>query len=323
MTLGKKVCIIGGGNVAIDVARSALRLGVSTVKIYYRRSREEMPAFPDEVEEALREGVQIHFLVSPTKIIREGARVIGMECVRMRLGDADEGGRRRPVPIDGSTFTVDSDVIITAIGEVPDLSFLPPDVPLKGDLIEADEMGFVHTKGYFAGGDAANPDHTVAKAIGSGKKAALAIHEYLLGNWSRKKSEAVQVGQKGTISLRKYLHPEDREANPPVVTFKEIHTDYFEHRPRVSSYSLPLEERRGTFKEIRIGLTKEKAEEEAGRCFNCGVCNHCDNCWTFCPDLAVKRKKDHYEIDYDYCKGCGICFEECPRGAIFLEEEAR
>ena len=241
----------------------------------------------------------------------------------MSLAEPDESGRKRPVPIDGSVFTVEVDAIISAVGEVPDLSFLPPEVSIKAGVIQTDEMGFIHVRGYFAGGDAARTERTVAIAIGSGKKAALAIHEYLQGNWSRKKFQAVQVGQKGTLSLRKYFHPVDGEPNPPVISFQEIHTDYFEHRARVVHPSLPLEQRRGTFQEVYLGLNREKAEEEAGRCFNCGVCNCCDNCWTYCPDVAVKRKRDCYEIDFDYCKGCGICFEECPRGAILLEEEVR
>ena len=321
--LGRKLSIIGGGNVAIDVARSALRLGVETVEIFYRRSREEMPAFAGEVEEAIREGVTLHFLVSPLRILGNGARATGMECIRMSLAEPDGSGRKRPVPIEGSVFTVEADAIISAVGEVPDLSFLPPEVSIKAGVIQTDEMGFIHVRGYFAGGDAARTDRTVAIAIGSGKKAALAIHEYLQGNWSRKKFQAVQVGQKGTLSLRKYFHHVDGEANPPVISFQEIHTDTFEHRARVVHPSLSLEQRRGAFQEVYLGLSREKAEEEAGRCFNCGVCNHCDNCWTYCPDVAVKRKKDRYEIDFDYCKGCGICFEECPRGAILLEEEVR
>jgi NADPH-dependent glutamate synthase beta subunit-like oxidoreductase len=323
LSLGRKVSVVGGGNAAIDVARSALRLGAETVEIFYRRSREEMPAFPDEVEEALREGVQIHFLVSPTKIVGEGMKATGMDCVEMRLGDPDESGRRRPIAIEGSRFEVLSDTIVAAIGEFPDLTFLPSEVRTQGERVEINEMGLVHPKGHFAGGDAAMADHTVAVAIGSGKKAALAIHEYLEGKGSSKTFQTIQVGERGSVSLKKYFDPAEGAENPPVITFQEIHTDTFEHRPRIQAPGLPLEERRENFHEIHGGLTKEKAEEEACRCFNCGICNHCDNCRTFCPDMAVKKKKDRYEIDYDYCKGCGICFEECPRGAVLLEGETR
>jgi 2-oxoacid:acceptor oxidoreductase delta subunit (pyruvate/2-ketoisovalerate family) len=322
-SLGDKVIVIGGGNVAIDVSRSALRLGVGTVEIYYRRSREEMPAISEEVEEAIREGVKIHSLASPMKVLGEEGKVVGVEFVKMTLSEPDETGRKRPIPIEGSTFRVDADTIISAIGEAPDLPFLPHEVSLNKGLIQVDEMGFVHAKGFFAGGDVSSPIHTVVGAIGSGKRAALAIHEYLQGNWLRDKLQMIEVGKKGTISMKKYFHPPKGEANPSVIQFKEINKDYFEHRPRILTPSLPMEERKGSFREIFSSLTEEMAKQESNRCFNCGICNGCDNCWVYCPDLAVKRKKDRYEIDYDYCKGCGICFEECPRGAILLEEEGR
>jgi 2-oxoacid:acceptor oxidoreductase delta subunit (pyruvate/2-ketoisovalerate family) len=315
--------VIGGGNVAIDVARSALRLGVHTVEVYYRRSREEMPAIPGEVEEALLEGVKIHFLTSPIKVIKEGEKAIGIECVKMTLGEPDESGRRRPFPIEGSNFQVYGETIILAIGEIPDPSFLPQEVRVQDGLVQTDETGLVHAKGIFAGGDVSNPSHTVVEAIGTGKRAALAIHEYLRGRWLKEKFPMIRVGEKGTISLRKYFHPPEGEANPPVVPFKEINTDYFEHLPRISNPSLSIEERRGTFKEVYAGLDRKMAQEETSRCFNCGICNGCDNCFVYCPDMAIKREKDHYEIDYDYCKGCGICFEECPRSAILLEGEGR
>jgi 2-oxoacid:acceptor oxidoreductase delta subunit (pyruvate/2-ketoisovalerate family) len=322
-SLGKKVSVIGGGNSAIDVARSALRLGAETVQIFYRRSKEEMPAFPDEVEEALREGVQIHYLVSPVKITGDGTKATGMDCVRMRLGEADESGRRRPIAIEGARLEVPSDTIVAAIGEFPDLTFLPQDVAIQGGRVAINGMGLAHSRGIFAGGDAALPDHTVAVAIGSGKKAALAIHEYLEGKETGDTFQSIRVGEKGSISLRKYFHPPEGMANPPVIPFQEIHTDYFDHRPRVRASAVPLEERRGNFHEVHLSLAEQGAVEEASRCFNCGICNQCDNCWTFCPDMAVKKKQGHYEIDYDYCKGCGICFEECPRGAVLLEEETR
>jgi 2-oxoacid:acceptor oxidoreductase delta subunit (pyruvate/2-ketoisovalerate family) len=240
----------------------------------------------------------------------------------MALGEPDETGRKRPIPIEGSGFEVEADAILSAIGEDPDLSFLPQEVPVDHGLIQSDGMGFVHVKGIFAGGDASNSVHTVAGAIGSGKKAAVAIHEYLQGGWLKDKVDRIQVGGKGTISLKKYFHPPKGEGNPPVLSFKEINTAYFEHHPRIANASLPVGER-GGFQEIFFGLPEEMAQEESTRCFNCGVCNGCDNCWVYCPDVAVKREKGQYEIDYDYCKGCGICFEECPRGVILLEEEGR
>ena len=320
---GERMVVIGGGNVAVDAARSAWRLGAQEIQMVCLESKEEMPAFPEEIAESEREGIRILPSAMPLRITPGAGKAKKVEFIKAKLGEPKPDGSLNPIPIPGTEFSLEADSVITAIGEVPDLSFLPQEVPVKRGLIEVDEMGFVHSKGYFAGGDTTNPYHTVAGAIGSGKRAALAIHEYLQGRWLREKFPMIQVGENGTISMRKYFHSPQGEANPPVVLFKDIKTDYFEHRPRVPTPQLSTDERRGEFREIHSGLKREEGQEEASRCFNCGVCNGCDNCWIYCPDLAVKRKNDRYEIDYDYCKGCGICFEECPRSAILLEEEGR
>jgi 2-oxoacid:acceptor oxidoreductase delta subunit (pyruvate/2-ketoisovalerate family) len=286
-------------------------------------SREEMPAFPEEVVETEAEGIEILPSAMPLRITSDGGKVRKVEFIKANLDEPKSDGSLNPIPIRGTEFSLEADSVITAIGEAPDLSFLPQEIPIRRGFIEADEMGFVHVKGFFAGGDTIHPVHTVTGAIGSGKKTALAIHEYLQGRWSREKFRMIQVGGKGTISLRKYFHPPEGEANPPIVPFQELHTEHFEHRPRISIPKISVDERQSGFQEVNPGMRKEEAIEEASRCFNCGVCNGCDNCWVYCPDMAVKRKKGRYEIDYDYCKGCGICFEECPRSAILLEEEGR
>ena len=241
----------------------------------------------------------------------------------MTLGEPDESGRRRPFPVEGSNFQVDADTILLAIGEVPDLSFLPQEVPIQDGLIQTDEMGFVHANGIFAGGDVSNPTHTVAEAIGSGKKAALAIHEYLRGRWLKEKFPMIRGGSEGDDFVKKYFHPpKERPIHRSFLSKRSIQiTSNIYRGYRIPAFRSKREEEH--FKRSISVWTDEMAQEEAGRCFNCGVCNGCDNCWVYCPDVAVKREKDHYEIDYDYCKGCGICFEECPRGAILLEEEGR
>jgi len=323
VSLGERVVVIGGGNVAVDASRSAWRLGARRVQMVCLESREEMPAFPDEISETEKEGIEILPSAMPLRFTGDGGRVKRIDFIGAKLGEPKPDGSLNPIPIPGTEFFLDADFVITAVGEVPDLSYIPQEVSVHKGLIQVDEMGLSHIKGYFAGGDATSPYHTVVGAIGAGKKAALAIHEYLQGGWSREKFRMIQVGEKGTISLNKYFHPLEGDANPPVVSFGEINTDYFEHRPRISIPQLSIDQRRDGFKEVHLGLEKEIALEEAGRCFNCGVCNGCDNCWVYCPDFAVKRERDRYEIDYDYCKGCGICFEECPRSAILLEEEGR
>jgi NADPH-dependent glutamate synthase beta subunit-like oxidoreductase len=182
VVLGKKVAIIGGGNVAIDVARSALRLDSKQVDLYYRRSRKEMPAISEEVEEAIREGVKIHLLTAPVRMVGRDGKVIGMECIRMRLDEPDEKGRRKPIPIQGSNFKVAAETIIAAIGQ----SVVQK--PLKGleknpdGTIHVDpETGETNLKGVFAGGDMVTGPGWAIEAIAAGKRGAKAIHQYLSG----------------------------------------------------------------------------------------------------------------------------------------------
>lgn len=181
--LGDKVAVIGGGNVAMDAARTALRLGAREVNILYRRSREEMPAIPWEVKEAESEGVKINFLLAPKKILGKDGHVIGVECIRMELGPPDETGRRRPIPIANSEFTVESKAVILAVGESPDISFIPKELETtKQNTIEANPFTLeTSMPGIFAGGDVVLGPATVIEAIAAGMKAAASIDCYLKG----------------------------------------------------------------------------------------------------------------------------------------------
>ena len=180
--LGEKVAVIGGGNVAIDSARTALRLGVKEAVILYRRSREEMPANPWEVKEAEEDGVRIEFLVAPRKILGESGRVRAIECIRMQLGEIDETGRRRPQPIEGSEFTLDFDSVILAVGEEPDLSLLPKEIEVFERKILVDPFTMATSMpGVFAGGDAVTGPATVIEAIVAGVRAAGSIDKFLRG----------------------------------------------------------------------------------------------------------------------------------------------
>jgi NADPH-dependent glutamate synthase beta subunit-like oxidoreductase len=178
--LGKRVVVVGGGNVAVDVARSALRLGAKKVGIYYRRSRNEMPAIPEEVDEAIQEGVKIHFLASPVKIIGRGGKAVEMECVRMKLGEPDRSGRRKPIPIEGPSFKVQADTIIAAIGQNVDRKALRGlDTNPDGTLQIDPATGETSMKGVFAGGDVVRGPGWAIDAIADGKRGAQSIHEYL------------------------------------------------------------------------------------------------------------------------------------------------
>ena len=316
--VGSRVVVVGGGNTAMDAARSALRLGAK-VTVLYRRSRQEMPAIPEEVEEALEEGVDIQFLATPVEILTRDGQVVGLRCIRMRLGEPDESGRRRPIPIEGSEFTVQADAVIPAIGQVADLSFLDEQVKVERGRIVIDRAGATTRPGIFAGGDVATPFGTVAHAIGSGKRAAMAIDRYLRG-------EELPSFPPFEESVRFSPRPVESE----LVRFEDLNLAYFEWAERRESAVRPPEERVKDFDEVALGLDEEQALAEASRCFNCGTCIMCDNCLNFCPDVAISRKNGSgpvsypfYEINYDYCKGCGICAEECPRDAISLEEETK
>jgi len=283
--------VIGGGNTAVDCARVCKRLG-RDVTLLYRRTKEEMPAHPEEVKQAEEEGVKIQYLVAPVKIkLDREKKVKGIECVRMKLGAPDASGRRRPIPIKGSNFTLPADTIIKAIGELVEMEILPKELEKTAWGIKTDSFGATNLKGILAGGDCVTGPQTVVKAISSGRKAA----EVVLGKISQ-------------------------EEKKEVVSFARLNTFYFEKIPRVAMRKIPLKWRR-SFKEINLGYNEEELLLETRRCFSCGVCNQCDNCYVFCPDLAVKKSTDGYEFNYDYCKGCGICAQECPRYAITMYPE--
>ena len=243
----------------------------------------------------------------------------------MKLGEPDSSGRRRPVPIEGSNFTMDVDTILTAIGESAELSFLAEDVKTEWGSIVTDGLSATSRKGFFAGGDVIDQPRTVAHAIGSGKMAAIAIDAFLQGNTAKAVIEAVRIGHKGSLSMERYLGGDIRFQGSKVVGYEDLNLDYFEHKNRVELPRHGIEEAKHSFIEVNLGLQEEAVLTESGRCFNCGVCNMCENCWVFCPDISIWRKEESfgYDIDYDHCKGCGICVEECPRAAMSMEEEKK
>jgi len=321
--LGDKVAIIGGGNTAIDVARSVIRLGKKAT-ILYRRSKEEMPAFEDEIADAIEEGVKIRYLVNPIRIQQKDG-MKRLECLRMELGEKDESGRRRPVPIPNSNFFFEAESVIIAAGEEIEVSFLPKGLEKKEGIVLTQRDGSTGIKGIFAGGDLTSNQRTVAHAIGSGKKAALAMDCYLKGKDSEEALRQILIGDGPSISIFRYLHPQERLMNPHVVTFDELNTDYFEPSRRQREFKGPVKKRTKGFGEVTSGFTEGVALEEAERCFSCGTCVECENCYVFCPDASIVKTGEilSHQVDYDFCKGCGICFSECPRGAISLKEEAR
>lgn len=246
-----RAVVIGGGNVAVDSARVAKRLGFRDVAILYRRTREEMPAYDYEVDEAIEEGIEIEFLTAPTKIIGENGEVCALQCVRMELGEPDESGRRRPIPIKKSEFEVKTDVVIAAIGQQPDLGPLALEGEIKaskrGWIVVDPQTGLTNMPGIFAGGDVVSGPRTVVEAVGFGKNVASAIDLYLRG-------EDMGAARKGDWQGTEY-RPEDVQSKERVAM------------PRIS-----LSERQRSFKEIDLGFSEEQAKTEAERCLMlCGM----------------------------------------------------
>jgi len=318
--LGKRVAIIGGGNTAMDAARSALRLGAKPL-IIYRRTKEEMPAWEEEVAETEEENIELIFLSSPVKILTENGKVRGIECLKNLLGAPGKDGRREPKPITGSNFSLPVDSIISAIGEVPDFSFLPGELRKSRGSLPVNETGATALPGVFAGGDIVAQPRTVSYAIGSGKRAAMAIDATLRGRDVAEALRAARLGEKGSLSMARYKKGGADGLAREAVKFSQLNAAYFKRQPRQPKEKLPFSQRNTGFSEVNLGLSRASAIYEAKRCFNCGVCNLCHNCFIYCPDLAISARPDKlgYNINYDYCKGCCICVEECPRGAISVE----
>jgi len=254
--IGRRVAVIGGGNVALDASRTALRLGADEVDIFYRRSREEMLVTEVEYNEAVAEGVKINFLVSPTRIASDKWRVTGLQCIRMSLAEPDATGRRRPIPISGSEFFVEADTVIAAVGQAPDLSFLPPDSALertRWERLVVDENRLAtNLPGVFAGGDFVSGPGMVIDAIAAGRRAAIAIEKYLRGDASR-----VEIYDLKPSVIEEVISKEEEETWEP------------QFRPEISR--LPIEERKRSFNETELGFSEEKAMQEAKRCLRCDL----------------------------------------------------
>ena len=248
VTLGSKVAVIGGGNVAIDASRTALRLNVKDVTIIYRRTRSEMPASSEEIEGALEEGVKFIFLAAPNKVWNENGRA-SLECGRMELGEPDTSGRRRPVPIKDSEFTTDYDTVIAAIGQTPEVPKSYQVATGRGNVLQIDDDCSTNREGVFAGGDAVTGPASVIKAIAAGRKGAIAIDKYLGGSGVIAEELAQLEEPKACIG---------REEG-------------FAHLHRHESPCLPAEERLNSFDEIEDSYGEETATKEALRCLQCDL----------------------------------------------------
>jgi 2-oxoacid:acceptor oxidoreductase delta subunit (pyruvate/2-ketoisovalerate family) len=291
--LGRRVVVYGGGNAALDVARTAKRLGVSEAIIVYRRTREKMPAHDFEVTEALQEGVMIKWLSTIRNMGSEGTLTVE----KMVL---DETGFPQPT---GELETLESDSLVLALGQDVDLSLLAgvPGLSIRDGTVEVGPNMMTGHAGIFAGGDMVPSERTVTVAVGHGKKAARHIDAWL----------------RGTTHVAPPRHE--------LATFDKLNPWYYSDAPRTVRPLLDIVRRKSTFDEIVRGLDEGNALFEARRCLSCGNCFECDNCYGVCPDNAVIKRGPgkRFEFNYDYCKGCGICMSECPCGAIAMVPETR
>jgi 2-oxoacid:acceptor oxidoreductase delta subunit (pyruvate/2-ketoisovalerate family) len=289
--LGRRVVVYGGGNTAIDAARTAKRLGATESVIVYRRTRDRMPAHDSEVAEAIEEGVVVKWL---STIAHADAGRLLVE--RMEL---DDTGFPQPT---GEYEELEADSLVLALGQEADLSLLDgvPDLSFDDGVVKIDDQFMTVHPGVFAGGDVVPADRTVTVGVGHGARAARAIHSWLAGQGPA-------------------LDPE----SPGIAEYANLNTWYFADAPHAVRPHLEAARRTSGFDEVVQGLDASTALYEARRCMSCGNCFECDNCYGVCPDNAVIKLGvgEGFRIDYDYCKGCGICATECPSGSILMVPE--
>jgi NADPH-dependent glutamate synthase beta subunit-like oxidoreductase len=288
--LGRRVVVYGGGNTALDVARTAKRLGAEESVIVYRRTREKMPAHDAELEEALQEGVLVKWLST----IREA----GESSITVEKMTLDDKGLAQPT---GEFETLEADSVVLALGQDVDLSLLDgvPGLEIDGGVVKIDARMMTGHPGIFAGGDMVQGERTVTVGIGHGKLAASNIDAWLRGET--------------------WTHPPRHE----IATFDKLNTWYYSDAPKAQRPLLDMVRRQSTFEEVVGGFDPATAQFEARRCLSCGNCFECDNCYGVCPDNAVIKlgAGNRYAFNYDYCKGCGLCVSECPCGAIRTQPE--
>ncbi|MDE3031628.1 MAG: NAD(P)-binding protein [Acidobacteriota bacterium] len=288
--LGRRVVVYGGGDTALDAARTARRLGATEAVIVYRRTQEQMPAHGEELEQALGEGVTMRWLSTINQVDNDTIMI-----EKMRLND--EGFPEST----GEFEQLGADAVVLALGQETDLSLLETDgrVRVRDGVVQVEPDLMTSVRGVFAGGDAVPANRTATVAVGHGKKAARGIDAYVRG-----------------------VAPQSR-AKHELAAFEHLNTWYYSDAERTQRPELEKVRRQDNFEEVVLGLTERNALFEARRCMSCGNCFECDNCFGVCPDNAVMKlgANAKYEIDYDFCKGCGICAHECPCGAITMVPE--
>lgn len=322
---GAHVVVIGGGNTAMDSARTALRSGAARVTLVYRRSRTEMPAFQDEVAEAEEEGVAFRFLSGPAAFMGQNGRLVGVKLMEMTLGKAGPDGRAQPVPLRDSQTDIDCDLVIVATGQAVEPAPILKDLRWERGRIWADEAGLSSKPGVFVGGDLTPTRASVVDAMASGKRAALAIHLALVAEADPESLLGVNLGQGPAFSIEAFFKTIPHWDPQHVVLLDELDRLTAPPMPPAILPQRDPAERVGSFDEAVRSLDADQARKEANRCFFCGSCIGCDRCYIFCPEGAVIPPEDEggtYDAHNEYCKGCGTCASVCVRGILENKEGA-
>jgi NADPH-dependent glutamate synthase beta subunit-like oxidoreductase len=294
LELGKDVVaiVVGGGDTAIDAARICKRLGAN-VTVLYRRTRQEMPAIEEEIDEAINEGIRIEFLAAPIGFRKENGRVVAMQAIRMELGEPDSSGRRRPVPIEGSEFEIPASAIISAVSQEPDFGGFESLIDGR-DWIKVDDEGATKVDGVWAGGDVTALD-LVTTAVGHGRRAAEAID-------------------------RKFTGTEAEVDDRPLIGPDRMLLDHYDKQDRGEPTAIDIDKRMDSVDlEVNLGFTQDQTVVEAQRCMSCGYCFDCEKCWMYCQDQAIDKpleKGEVYSFKLGNCTGCKKCAEICPCGFI-------
>lgn len=307
VSCGARVLVIGGGNVAIDAGRVAKRLGAREVSLAFLESLESMPAYPEERSDAQAEGLTLlpgrQFLEFQSR----SGRVSGVRCVRINAFKLDAQGNPLVDAVADSEHILEADTIVVAIGQRADLEFLPPALQEHWQAVAAGGAAQSGSQWIVGAGDVASGPASVVQAIGGGKRAAAHLDALLQG------------------------HAAPIHERPKPAGFDLLNMGYFMPAQRQQPPAAAPASRVTGFDEVVEKLSSEAFLAEAERCFHCGDCNYCGNCWIFCPETSIQTASNsedpnglaRFQVDYRTCKGCGICMRECPRGAIVMEEEVR
>jgi NADPH-dependent glutamate synthase beta subunit-like oxidoreductase len=313
MEVGQRVVIIGGGSAAMDVARTARRFD-KEICMLTLEPEAELPCQEEEVVESKEEGITLINAAMLQSVTDNGEQGLLLNCIKIEFTPGEERGQFSIEAIEGSEFTLEADSIVSSIGQDPDLTELGKLVDSNGALIKINEQQRTSIDGLFAGGDAASMERFVTHAFGMGKDVAREIDHYLYPD--------IAVDNKKRIN--RYLQEErtarSRDSSADV-NMDAINTYYYDNLARENQLTVSVEERLKNFNETQLNFSVDTALKEVERCFSCGNCIFCDNCVYYCPDMAITKTEHGYEVNDNFCKGCGLCVNECPTGSIKMFED--